>query len=136
MKIKQLIIIILVVLISVIIVKTITSSKKPSQGINSTIDNVIYNESPGIINPKEINNISFTDISCKIEKDISTIEYLVTNNNNEDITINDYELVFKDKNGNIIGTIHASIPISIKANSSMPLSAHACPQIRDRQKSI
>ena len=54
-----------------------------------------------------------------MENGESIVGYTITNNNDFDVSIDEYELVFFDENENVIETVVTDIPISVSAKTSI-----------------
>ena len=122
MKIKK---VILVILLCILIIMGIgiiifVSQYKGKNVEDKVIESdVIYNDSIGIIEDKEIDNILFTGITCEINEEYTNLKYQIINNNDSEVTLNQYQLVFKNENNEVVGFIYSNVSTSITAGSSL-----------------
>lgn len=133
---KQIIIVITIGLLLIsIILGIVFVNKDKTKKEESNEPNIIVNDSPGIVESREVDGILFSEIRCLIQEDGSTIiDYLITNNRNEEVTLNEYELIFMDENDEVIGNFTASIPITIPANSTVSTENNATIDLEKAKK--
>lgn len=78
---------------------------------NETIKN---NTNKGVVEDKEIDGITFTNIKCTYDGSYSILKYTITNHNNQDINLGEYEIVVKDKDGNVLANIAPTLDYTLK----------------------
>lgn len=79
---------------------------------NTSINNNITNE-------QNINNIVFTNITCEFNGAISILEYTIINKTNEIVNLGEYEIIVKDKAGNILANMVGYLDQEIKPNEEV-----------------
>ena len=92
---------------------------------------IIENDEPGIIEDKTIGDIKFSNIECFTENKSTTVKYTITNNGDETVTLEEYELVFKDKDKKVIGTIYAGTSTEIDAEESLNIETTSAVNIEE-----
>ena len=120
--------IILLILISLITIPKIFNKKE----LNTTKENtIIYKKDPGITKDKYINNIIFTNIKFSIKNNITTISYVIKNNNDTKVTLNNYQLIFKDSNNNIIETLEIEASNELESKEQINIENTATINLKD-----
>ena len=93
---KIIILIFLIILIILTVFGIIYFNKdEDAQDGNNNINKEFFSN-------KEIDNVTFTNIVCSFDGFNSLLTYTVTNNSMDSIFLEDYELIVKDKNSNIL----------------------------------
>ena len=88
--------------------------KKPDIKVN-TEENVVKDQ--------EVEGIEMTNASMITEDGLTTFQTKVTNNTGSDYTLNEYNIIVKDKEGNIIKTIPGYVGSTIKAGETKELKS-------------
>ncbi|MCI6265923.1 MAG: hypothetical protein MR598_03640 [Erysipelotrichaceae bacterium] len=108
---------IIILILGIIIVKILYNpQKEKNTSIQESTQNetVEYNNNPQITEEKNINNIIFTDIKCSYDGTYSLLTYKIINKTNQTIKLEEYEIIIKDKNNNILANISPSISQELK----------------------
>lgn len=126
-----LIFIIIIIITGIIIYINQTTNAKTNTTNNKTKGTTIYNTEEGIVSDKNINEVLFTDISCIIKKEKTQIKYVITNNKDESITLNDYKLIFKNKNDEVIGVVNANLSTELPAKSNINIDNYTTLNLKD-----
>lgn len=120
MKNKKSLFIIILILLLIILVSSILFFKFKEDNKNDLINepnsNLNQEFDSEFIKDKEISGITFTNIKCEFTGGYSLLEYTITNTTNKAIKLVEYELVIKDKAGNIIANIVPNVEIELKPN--------------------
>ncbi len=74
----------------------------------TTDDNLKYNRNKSFTKQQKINGIAFKNINCTYDGENSLITYTIINETNSEIYLNNYDILVRDKNKNIITKIVAS----------------------------
>lgn len=77
-----------------------------------------YNKNENVIKDKNIGGILFTNIECSFDGNMSLISYTIVNHTSETINLKEYEVMVKDKTGNVITTIAPNLDIDIEPEKS------------------
>lgn len=77
-----------------------------------------YNTNEGVVQDKDIGGITFTNITCKYDGTYSVLEYTITNHTDQDINLGEYEIIVKDKQGNILANIAPTLDYNLKVEES------------------
>ena len=88
--------------------------KKPDIKVN-TEENVVKDQ--------EVEGIQMTNASMITEDGLTTFQTKVTNNTGSDYTLNEYNIIVKDKEGNIIKTIPGYVGSTIKVGETKELKS-------------
>ena len=94
--------VLVVLLIIVIVAVYFINNNDSNKGSSSDENKVINNTNEGVIGDKEIEGLKLTNTSLKYENGMSTLETLVTNNNDEPYYLEEFHIIIKDENGNDI----------------------------------
>jgi energy-converting hydrogenase Eha subunit H len=111
-------IVLLILLIVVILIFNIASNNNK----DTEEDVKGYNTNKGIVGDKEVKGITFTDIECKLEEEETLISYKITNTTNKIVNIGEYELVIKDKDGQVLTTVVPNLDYELKSNEVYEMS--------------
>ena len=84
---------------------------------------IIENTSEGIIKDREVDGISVTNTSMKTVDGLTKLEVTLTNNGSSDYQLNEYKIIVKDKDGNVIKEMPGYVGSVIKAGASKILKA-------------
>ncbi|MBQ8681749.1 MAG: hypothetical protein IJ509_02435 [Bacilli bacterium] len=99
--------------------KPIEDEKKIDDEQISNIDkNLIYNTNEDVVSDKVVGDISITNIECYFDGNISLLDYTITNNGKENIKLNEYELIVKDSDGNILAIMAPTIDYELKPDEA------------------
>ena len=77
----------------------------------------------GVLPEKEVNGMKFSNASISYVDDMSTFVGEVKNTTNQDIAMDIFEIVLKDKDGNVITSIPAYVTDKLEAGKTMPVVA-------------
>ena len=94
---------ILVVIFVLSLIFIFSYDKKDSSNNSNNNDKPTFSEN--ITKEQNINNIVFTDIHCEFDGYTSLIEYTVINKTESIVNLGEYEIIVKDKNGEILANI-------------------------------
>lgn len=118
MKEKILIIILIILLVLLVGVSTIyiifKDDKKNSVGEKKETDYVIV-ESDELSKDREFLGLTFSGAKVESNGEISRYYVKITNNTDKDIELSKYNIIFKDKNDNVIGIFVGYVKDVIKA---------------------
>ena len=67
--------------------------------------NIKYNTNENFIKDKVSGDISFTNIECVYDGENSLLKYTITNNGDTNVKLNEYEVVVKDKNEEVLAVL-------------------------------
>lgn len=105
------ILVIVAIIITVVFALNKASSDKDNANDNNTIDdsnNVVdeigENRNQGVTEDKEVGELFFTNTSLVSTEDGATLKTLVTNSTSEDIEVRVFDIIIKDKDGNVLVT--------------------------------
>lgn len=93
----------------------ITSNQQPE---NSTSQEVKKNTNQEMIKNQTVDGIAFTNIQCTFDGSYSLLEYTITNQTEDRITLDEYELIVKDKAGNILANLAPDLGVELKPQES------------------
>lgn len=113
-----LICLLIITIISLIIFKLFYHTKNTSTTSTNTNESQITETSINI-EDKTINNILFSDIQYSYDGNYSLLTYKITNNSTETINLEEYEIIIKDKDNNIIANISTNITHEIKPTETI-----------------
>lgn len=94
--------------------KNNTKTEEP----NTPKQETIYNTNEKVVEDKNINDITFTNIECKFDGNNSLLTYTITNNKKESITLGEYEIIVKDKDGIILANLAPRLDSELKPSES------------------
>ena len=98
--------------------KNNTTNDTTSKTESKEEETLKYNTNEGVIKDKEINGITFTNITCTYDGAYSILEYTITNHSNQNINLGEYEIIVKDKNGNILANLAPTLDYELKKEES------------------
>lgn len=115
----------ILIVIFIIVLLVVNSNKEDTTTDNNdnTNENINYNESKDVASDKVVNGVKITNIKCSYDGFRTLLEYTISNNGSSDINLNDYELVIKDSDDNIIMLIPIGDTIELKSGSSLDTSS-------------
>lgn len=116
MRIVNIIIIFLVLLLVVFGLMKIFNGRSKGE-----IDNLIYNKNKSFIRRQKVDGFAFKDIKCSYDGKNSLISYTLTNETNDKIYLNNYDIIVKDKNKRPIIIIVASYDGEVESKQSVKL---------------
>ena len=122
MKDKKIIIILSIIAIILIIIGINKFNNNSNTNKTNTKNKIEYNTNKNFTEDKNIDNISFTNIKCSYDGKNSLLEYTITNNKDTSIILNEYELIIKDKDNNILAIIAPVLEQEILPNTSYEAS--------------
>lgn len=120
----KLIIIIAIILFIIIIGITIYFLLKKEEPIDNLDTppketDIKYNTNEGVIQDQNINNITFTNITCSFDGSYSLLEYTITNKTGQTINLGQYEIIVKDKDNNILANLSPYLDQDIAPNEEV-----------------
>lgn len=105
------------IIISGLIIISNNQNQKPSEETNQNEETIKYNTN--LTEEKNIDNIIFTDIECSYDGFYSLLTYKIINKTNETINLEEYEIIVKDKDNNILANISPSITEALNPNEEI-----------------
>lgn len=105
-------VLLIILTIGIIFVNKDESNNKVLQEENNS--NIKYNKNEKVVEDKNIDNITFTDFECSFDGTNSLIKYTITNKTNNTVNLGEYELIVKDKEGNILTNIMPNFDYDLK----------------------
>ena len=102
---------ILIITVSIIIIKSNNNNEPIENKDNKIIENKIED--------KLIDNVLFSDIDYSFDGNISLLTYKITNNTTKNIYLEEYEIIIKDKNNNILAIISPNTLKEIRPNETI-----------------
>lgn len=111
---------ILVMIIIAIILGFTTGNKETAI---KTKSDITANTNAGIIKNEEYQGLAFTNVSLIKDKKQYTLTTDVTNNNKENFTAKQVDIVLKDENGNTLATLLGYIGDDLKPNETRTITA-------------
>lgn len=99
---KKIIICLILIVVIVIGVLAFCFSNNLKDSSNEKLE---YNKNSLVIKDSMFKGLSITNLKLKVENGISTFKGIVTNNTDSDISLSDFEVVFKDNAGNVVETM-------------------------------
>lgn len=82
------------------------------------LSETIYNTNDKVVEDKNINDITFTNIECSFDGSNSLLSYTITNKTQEPVTLGEYEIVVKDKDGIVLANLVPQLDIELKPGES------------------
>lgn len=106
MIIGSIVLVILIVLMGIVIFVKVTNEpeKKTTSKYNLFVK---YNENQEFLKEQQVAGLTFTDIKCSYDGNLSILSYTITNKTDEVIYVKEQEILIKDEQGNVIETIMA-----------------------------
>ena len=95
--------------------KTNNTTKKDSE--------IQVNTNQDVIKDQEVEGIKMTNTSMTTKDGVTTFQTTVTNNTGSDYKLNEYNILVKDKDGNVIKTIPGYVGSTIKNGESKTLKS-------------
>lgn len=108
----------LAVTIGLIILKNTYPKTKPTKNKEEN-EEIQYNTNSGVTAEKTINNLLFSDIEFSFDGTTSLLTYKITNKSKENISLENYEIIIKDKSDNIIAIVVPSATEEIEPNETI-----------------
>ena len=93
-----------IILIMTIILVT-GCGKEATVKKSKTIKEVKVNKNSEVLKDKEQDGLTFTKTSLSSVNKLWTLETIVSNNTETDYKLNEFKVIFKDKDGNIVTTL-------------------------------
>ena len=121
MKKKTLLIItisICLVLVIILIIVMVNQNKPLEENRNNLIPGTTYNNNDKVVEDKNINNITFTNIECSYDGNNSLLSYTITNKTQAPVTLGEYEIIVKDKDGEILTNLVPQLDMELKPGES------------------
>ncbi len=108
---KAILIIILIILIIIFIgISVIVNIKsKRNKDTNNEQEELTYNTNANFIEDKNIDGLSFTNINCTFNGEVSFLSFSIINQTKETIHLDQYKISIKDKDENILSIIELTI---------------------------
>ena len=97
--------------------KTNTTTK------NTKTSQVQVNTQKDVVKDQEVDGIKMTNTSMTTKDGVTTFQTTVTNNTGSDYKLNEYQILVKDKDGNVIKTLPGYIGSTIKNGESKTLKS-------------
>jgi hypothetical protein len=113
MKKKSIIIVVIVLIIVGII--AINSNKKPNDGLK-------YNNNKSFTKKQTVEGIVFKNIKCTYDGKNSLISYTMVNQTKENIYLNNYDIIVKDKNKEKLTKIAAHVTQTLSPKKSVDMA--------------
>lgn len=88
---------------------------------NNRDENIIYNDNKDVVSDKKVENVEFTNIECSFDGFRSLLTYTITNNGKDSISLDDYEIIVKDKNDNILAIMVPGDTSELKPKESLDI---------------
>ncbi len=86
---------------------------------NETLtDDGYSNTNKKFVEDKDVDGILFTNIKCSYDGNNSLITYTIVNHTKEVVNIVDYDVMIRDKNGNILAVISPNLDYDLKPEES------------------
>lgn len=104
-----------IILIVVFIQK---QEKAPEEDNKNLTPEIIYNNNDKVVEDKNINNITFTNIECSYDGNNSLLSYTVTNKTQAPVTLGEYEIIVKDKDDKILANLVPQLDVELKPEES------------------
>ena len=108
----------LAVTIGLTILKNTYPKTKPTKNKEEN-EEIQYNTNSGVTAEKTINNLLFSDIEFSFDGTTSLLTYKITNKSKENISLENYEIIIKDKSDNIIAIVVPSATEEIEPNETI-----------------
>ncbi|MBD9085677.1 hypothetical protein EGP64_03300 [bacterium] len=86
------------------------------------ISNSKINHNSGIIAEQTMNNLTMSDVLLSYQDGISTFQVTVKNNSKEEVTVNQFDVVFKTENGSMITTLHGALGDTLTGENSITVT--------------
>lgn len=103
----------------VIVLITGCEIKKESKKETKTFK-VTENE---VIKERKVEGMKITNISINVTNGVSKLTFDVTNNTDKDYSLDQYQVIFKDKNGGLIAQLPGYVGGTIKAGETKKLNS-------------
>lgn len=98
-----------------IVIAFVFNLKGANQGLETpAAPETIYNTNEKVIEDKNINNITFSDIECVFDGNNSLLSYTITNNTQNPVTLGEYEIIVKDKKGTVLANLAPRLDLELK----------------------
>lgn len=104
------VLILIIVLISIFIKNRYTNNNE-----------ITYNKNKSFVKEQTVKGIVFKDIECTYDGNDSFISYIMVNETNEEIYLNNYDVIVKDKNDNRLTKIAAHVVDTIGPKKSLKM---------------
>lgn len=104
--------------VTLIIVLMLNQNKTPEENNDNTTPETTYNNNEKVIEDKNINNITFTNIECSYDGNNSLLSYTVTNKTQAPVTLGEYEIIVKDKDDKILANLVPQLDVELKPEES------------------
>lgn len=85
---------------------------------NKQEETLKYNQNETFTEDKTVANITFTNIHCSYDGVYSLLEYTITNNNSKNLQLGEYEIIVKDKDGNILANLAPTLEYELAPSES------------------
>lgn len=89
---------------------------------NKTNDGLVYNKNKSFIKTQKVKGILFKDIKCSYDGKNSLISYTITNVTKDNIYLNNYDIIVKNKNKIQLTKIAADITQTLEPNKSVQMA--------------
>ena len=112
---KRNLLIILVILLIIVGIIAINSNKKPNDGLK-------YNNNKSFTKKQTVEGIVFKNIKCTYDGKNSLISYTMVNQTKENIYLNNYDIIVKDKNKEKLTKIAAHVTQTLSPKKSVDMA--------------
>ena len=94
-----------IILMSLLALGLVTGCGKEKTKEENNKQDTVVNTNEGVIKDQEIDGLKMTNTSLIYENGISTLITEVSNNTGVDYNLNEFNIIVKDANGNVITTL-------------------------------
>ena len=115
LKIVFVIFVIIIVIITALFLKN-KSNDNNEYKKSKVKEGIRYNTNKKVVEDKVVDNIKFTNIECTFDGNNSLLSYTITNIGNEKVNLGEYEIIVKDKNGNVLANLGPSLNFDLEPN--------------------
>lgn len=105
-----------------VVIGTIIINQQQDHNVATTNEKIKYNETKEFLRDIKTDTVTITDIKCSYDGNLSRIEYKITNQTNNTLYIGNYEILVKNKNGEIITNINPNLDRNLEAHQSTVVS--------------
>lgn len=111
----------MVIILVIFLISYYPSTSQKYQLVNDLDPNLKYNLNEEFIKEQNIEGILFTKIQCTYNGTHSRLSYTITNNTFKSIQLNEYDIIIKDKNNNILTIIQPNIEEKLDSFEELPI---------------
>ena len=123
----------LVALISMSLLTGCGCSKqnKDNETNNTPAEEEKFNTNEGVIEDKELNGLNFTNTSLEVKDNASTLVTSVTNPTSSAIEVRVFDIIVKDKDGNVMTTLQGYVGGEIPAGQTRKITSNVDMNLTD-----